>query len=186
MERSPEKLTNPYKQGADDGTMFGLYLIALFFASAFALEVPGLGILATVMIFAVPVIIFFALRRTWVRDRGMSLFSALWMQGIMIFICGGLLSGLVSFIYLRWINPAWLGVQVNKMIELYSSVDGGKTLADTLRTMVNQGLLPSSIQMVIQMLWIEIFSGSVLSLIITAFVRMTRAYKHNDNLTNAD
>lgn len=172
-----EKLTNPYRQGADDGVMMGVYLTALFFASAFALGRPLVGAVATVMILAVPVMLFLLLRRTWRRDRGMTLFSGLWMQGIMTFLCGGLLSGVVAFAYLRWVNPEWLATQVQAMVDLYATLEGGAVIADTLQTMLDRHLLPSAIQMVIQMLWLEIFTGSILSLIVTALVRLTRADK---------
>lgn len=168
------KLTNPYRQGADDGLWMGLYLSALFFASAFAVGRTLVGALATGMIIAVPVILFLLLRRTWRRDEGLSLFSGLWMQGIITFLCGGLISGVVAFAYLRWVNPSWLADQVRAMISLYSSIEGGAVIADTLSTMLDRHLLPSPIQMVIQMLWLEIFSGSILSLIVTALVRLTR------------
>lgn len=174
---TPEKLTNPYRQGADDGVLMGVYLTALFFASVFALGRPLVGGIATVMILAVPVMLFMLLRRTWRRDRGMTLFSGLWMQGIMTFLCGGLLSGVVAFVYLKWINPGWLAEQVRAMVDLYRSIDGGALIADTLETMLTRGLLPSAIQMVIQMLWLEIFTGSILSLIVTALVRLIRTDK---------
>ncbi|MCM1336133.1 MAG: DUF4199 domain-containing protein [Candidatus Amulumruptor caecigallinarius] len=168
------KLTNPYRQGADDGLWMGLYLSALFFASAFAVGRTLVGALATGMIIAVPIILFLLLRRTWRRDEGLSLFSGLWMQGIITFLCGGLISGVVAFAYLRWVNPGWLADQVRAMIALYSSIEGGAVIADTLSTMLDRHLLPSPIQMVIQMLWLEIFSGSILSLIVTALVRLSR------------
>lgn len=177
-----DKLTNPYKQGADDGFLFALYLTGLFFASAFALEVPGLGILSTCLIIAVPFIIFVAIRRTWQRDGGMSTFSALWMQGIMTFLCGGLLSGVIAFAYLKWINPGWLAEQVRAMADIYAQIDGGAIVADTLEKMLERGLLPSSIQMVFQMLWLEIFTGSVLSLIVTAIVRIRKPRTRKQNV----
>lgn len=166
-----QRLTNPYKQGADNGFVLGAYLSALFFTTAFALETSLLGLLSTCMIVALPVIIFMMLRRTWLRDRGMSLFSSLWMQGIMAFACGGIISGLVAYVYIRWIDPDWLQTQVRNMIALYRSTQGGQQVADILQTILTQGLLPTPIQTVIQMLWFEIFSGSVISLIATLIVR---------------
>ncbi len=176
-----QRLTNPYKQGADNGFVLGAYLSALFFTTAFALEVPLLGILSTCMIVAIPVIIFMMLRRTWIRDRGMSLFSSLWMQGIMAFACGGIISGLVAYVYIRWIEPEWLTSQVKNMISLYQSVENGQQVADILQTILKQGLLPTPIQMVIQMLWFEIFAGSVVSLLATLIVRAIKPRQTPDN-----
>lgn len=161
--------------------MLGAYLSVLFFTTAFALESPLLGILSTCMIIAIPVMIFMMLRRTWIRDRGMSLFSSLWMQGIMAFACGGIISGLVAYIYIRWIEPDWLSTQVKNMIGLYQSVENGQQVADILQTILNQGLLPTPIQMVIQMLWFEIFTGSVISLLATLIVRAIKPRQNPDN-----
>lgn len=169
-----QRLTNPYKQGADNGFILGVYLSVLFFTTAFALEVPMLGILSTCLIAAIPVMVFMMLRRTWIRDRGMSQFSSLWMQGIMAFACGGIISGLVAYVYIRWINPDWLSSQVRHVIDLYQSVENGQQVADILQSILTQGLLPSPIQMVIQMLWFEIFSGSVITLLATLIVRVIR------------
>ena len=60
------------------------------------------------------------------------------------------------------------------MIDLYQSVENGQQVADILQSILTQGLLPSPIQMVIQMLWFEIFSGSVISLLATLIVRVIR------------
>lgn len=168
------RLTSPYRQGADNGFVLGAYLSALFFASAFALKVQFLGLLSTALIIAIPVIIFMMLRRTWIRDQGMSLFSSLWMQGIVAFACSGIISGCVAYIYIRWVEPDWLTSQVQQMITMYQSVQGGEQVAQILETVLKQKLLPSPIQMVIQMLWLEIFCGSVVSLIATLIVRTTK------------
>ncbi len=165
---------SPYRRGADDGFYFGIYLSILFFASVFSLEIGILGLLTMIMTLGVPFVIYYFLRRTYVDERGKSPLSSLWMQGIMIFICGSLISGMSAMIYLKWINPDFIIGQVNMAIELYgnSGWPQGEEIANTLQRMIDNHLLPSAISLVIAFIWMAMFSGSILSLIMSLIVRL--------------
>ena len=113
-ETSPKKTKNIYARGADDGFWLGLYFSVLFGVTVVSLSLPLLNIIAVAMALGVPFLTYFFLRRTHVAAHGMTLFSALWMQGITMFACGCLIFGAVSFTYLRWIDPEFL-VRVLRM-----------------------------------------------------------------------
>ncbi len=152
----------------------GLGLSVLFLTSAFAAVSQIAGLLSLLIMAAVPAGLFISLRSTYVKQQGMSTFSALWMQGIMVMGCGTLIASAVAVVYLKWIDPGWLMRQVEAMIATYSAIEGGEWVVNALNEMVEYHLLPTVGQMVAQMLWLMLFTGSILSLILTAIVRMRK------------
>ena len=97
-----------YKRGADDGLFFGIYLIIMFFSSAFSMAVPFAGLLSIILVLGVPFLIYRFLRRSYVNDSGTTQFSALWVQGITTFFCGSLISGIAALVYMQWVNPDFI------------------------------------------------------------------------------
>lgn len=172
---SSTKLTNqsPYSRGARYGVAFGVYLSVLYFAIAHSLSIPVLSLLSLVMMAGVPVVVYVMLRKSYVADYGKTIFSSLWMEGIAIFFFGGLISSLVSVAYMTWINPGYLYGQVDMMIELYGSADWerGKELSDMLVRAKEQHLIPTPINLAIDMLWLIVFSGSILSMLMSLLVQ---------------
>lgn len=169
---------NVYYRGAGTGVYFGLYLSALFFAMAYSMSVPGLSLLALAMMAAVPVIIYKAIRKMYIDEEGCSLFSGLWVYGIMIFFCGSLISAAVSVVFLKWLQPDFMAEQIEMSIEILKSsgLSQGKETADMLALMRDEDMMPGAVEMSIQMISFNVFSGSLLSMILSALV-MARGYK---------
>ena len=163
--------TNPYKRGADDGFVFGGLLCAIFFGWVFSVRVPLLGLVAFGLMASVPFLIYRWLRRSYVADGGLTLMSSLWVQGITTFTCGGMISGLVSAVYLRWIEPGFILERVNEAIGFYSDFEGGEETARVLQQMLDAHLMPSTIAIVIEMIMLCICSGSLLSALMAVLVR---------------
>lgn len=164
---------SPYSRGAHYGVAFGVYLSVLFFAIAYSLTVPLLSLLSLMMMAGVPAVIYVMLRKSYVADYGKTIFSSLWMEGIAIFFFGGLIASLVSVAYMTWINPGYLYSQVDMMIELYGSADWerGKELSEMLVRAKEQHLIPAPIDLAIDMLWLIVFSGSILSMLMSLLVQ---------------
>lgn len=95
------------------------------------------------------------------------------MQGIMTFICGSLIAGLVAVVYLKWINPDFIADRLQEAIDFYSGSgwQQGEEMADLLQNMVKAHVVPTPIQIVIEMIWLGVFSGSLLSLLMAVLVR---------------
>ena len=53
-----------FRRGAEDGVWFGIYLSVLFVLSI--LQIPFLGLLGLIMALAVPVYVFFVLRKGYI------------------------------------------------------------------------------------------------------------------------
>lgn len=162
-----------YRRGADDGLFVGIYLIIMFFASAFSMTIPFAGLLSIILVLGVPFIIYRFLRRSYVNDNGTTQFSALWVQGITTFFCGSLISGIVALIYMKWINPDFILTQIQTLIDVYMANDWkeGKEIAEVLTKMIENNMLPTPINIVIESIWLAVFTGSILSMIVSMIVQ---------------
>lgn len=162
-----------YTRGAEDGAWMGLLFVA-----AATLQTAAHGallptLLADILLLAVPVLLWAMLRRSYRYDRCLTTFSGLWMHGIMIFLCGSLILGLVAFIYMRFINPGFIYAQARQAVELYSQVPDFQTFAQTLQKAIDRKLLPSPITITFTIIWLGGFSGAMLSLIEAAIIKAT-------------
>ncbi|MDE5835816.1 MAG: DUF4199 domain-containing protein [Paramuribaculum sp.] len=165
--------TSPYRRGADDGFIFGVMLCVMFFAGVFSVSAPVLSVVALIIFIAVPFVIYTFLRRAYITDLYTTQLSSLWMQGIMTFICGSLIAGLVAVVYLKWINPDFIADRLQEAIDFYSGSgwQQGEEMADLLQNMVKAHVVPTPIQIGIEMIWLGVFSGSLLSLLMAVLVR---------------
>lgn len=165
-----------YRRGADDGFWFGLYLSVLFLISVHSIYSAIAGIFAFAMAIAVPVIIFFFLRRSYRADNFTSSFSALWLHGICIFFFGSLIAALTTYIYLRFINPAYINTIVDMAIEVYGSVDtpDAHEMTTVLQRAKDAHLLPTAGGTAVQVIWAGVFTGSLLSMLLSAIIKATR------------
>ena len=180
-------LTSPYSRGAHDGLSFAVYLTVMFFASIYTTRVALLSLLAILMMLGVPFVIYRYLRRAYVADGGITIMSGLWMHGIMIFLCGSLLAGAVEVVWLRWIDPTYIVDQIHSIIDLYSNSgwERGEEMAQVLQRMIDNSLIPSAISIVMEMIWLSVFSGSLLSALIALLVR-ARPIRSNNASSNND
>ncbi|MDE6377870.1 MAG: DUF4199 domain-containing protein [Duncaniella sp.] len=157
-------IESPYRRGAHDGVTFGVYLTAMFFFSIFSPVLPLLSVAALLMMAAVPVVTFLYLRR-YQRDLGVaSSFSALWMQGLVIFACGMLLCGLVLAVYMTWLNPSFLTDQLASLAAVKGTmpdtgIDEAALVAERL---LENKAVPRPIQVIIQLEMLAIVTGSFL------------------------
>ena len=99
-----------YARGADCGLWLGLCFIALFLLAAASMRVPALNIAVIATAACVPVLSYRFLRRTHVAAHGLTSFSALWMQGIVMFACGSLLLGAAAYAYIRLVEPRFVAM----------------------------------------------------------------------------
>ncbi len=164
-----EQNISVYKRGASDGAIFGIIMIALFFSSIFVIDVPVLILVTILIMLAVPFVVYKFLRKHFVQSQGYATFSELWLHGIIIFACGSLISGLVAFIFLRWIQPDFMIDQMNTIINLNQSIgdDDAEEATHLLQQMIDNKLVP----IVIQTSFLCVFTGSILSMLVALIAR---------------
>lgn len=164
---------NIYTSGANDGLKMGIYLSAMFVLQCIGASNLTLMAFGTIMMLCIPVVAYILLRKGYRDSGGRSTFSAVWLHGILIFLCGSLIMAMVIYIYLRYIDPAFLRNTLSGLIEAYGSIEdeGARQLTDILTTIQDQNLLPSPIQYAFTMIWTCGFFGSILSMILALIVR---------------
>lgn len=182
MDNNQYLNSSPYRRGAIYGLSFGIYLTAIFFAVSYMFDYPMLALPGFLLMIGVPVLIYIYLRRSYIEDRGMTIYSSLWMEGIAIFFFGGLLASFVAVIYMRWIEPTFVDSRIDAMIELYSQneVARGQDAVDILMRAREQNLIPKPIDIAVESLWAIVFTGSLLSMLMALLVR-ARGYKPKTN-----
>lgn len=172
------KIKNFYERGADDGVVMGVYLVALFALMVYSMSVSFAAVAAMAMMTGVPVLVFYFLRRTHRSAHGMTVFSALWMQGITMFICASLIFGLASFVYLKWIDPAFIRSMLEAAADYYGKLSGAgevyDTMAEDLNMILRNNILPSPATLVMAWMWLIVFSGSLLSMLAAGVVKMCK------------
>lgn len=181
-------IKSPYHRGADDGFTFGIYLTLLFFSSIFAPKLPLLGLLSFGLMLGVPTLIYLFIRR-YDRELGeMSSFPALWMHGIVIFVCGILISGAGLVVYMKWIEPGFIVGQLNNLVEAGKAAPG-TAIADAgqlAEKMIETKFIPSATSIVVELIMLAIISGSILSIVISFFLSMRRKMRRNNNHINGN
>lgn len=176
------EVTSPYKRGADNGFYFGIYLTGMFIAFLLSFKLSFFALVTLVMFVGVPFLIYRWLRRSYVADKGYTPMSSLWMQGIVIFACGSMISGVVAVIYLKWIDPEFIVKRLEETIALYqnSQWPQGREMADIMQRMIDYHIVPSAIQIVIETIWFAIFSGSLLSLLMSLLARARKVERKSE------
>ena len=167
---------SPYLKGARSGRGFGLYLSGIFLAMALSGKLPLLSPVALAMIVCIPVAVYRALRRSYVESGGHASVSELWVQGIAMFLFGTAICGLVTIVYMKWIDPGFLVSRVIETIEACKAAGTPEHLecARILNNMITQGVVPSPSTFVISMFWLTMAGGSILSLPVALAARIAK------------
>lgn len=179
------KAKSPFRRGADDGIIMGLLLVAVFFTGTLSFSYTLASDLTPILMLAgVPLLTYFLLRRSYVRDNGMTLFSSLWMQGIVTFFCGSLILAIVMYVYMRWGNPGFMREMVIRMSEFYDSMPEtpqSREVSQIFHTMLDENVFPSAINVAIESIWLGVFSGSFLSMLAALAARARRVIPRSDD-----
>ncbi len=172
--------TSPYRRGADDGFIFGIYLSVLLLSMFAAPKIAILGPLALVLIICVPLVIFLFMRRYDRQLSGCVTFPMFWMQGMVTFICGILLAGAVLVVYLTWIQPNLIYDQLTGLIETASLPQAKGTVIEEMgkmaSEMIRQHIVPSPISIVVELILLAIVTGSLLSMTLGGLMVLRRRF----------
>lgn len=163
-----------YRRGADNGLIFGIYLSVMSILLMLSVDTPNLSIPALVMIAGIPFLIFYFLRKLYKDEFGYTKFSSLWMLGILVFLFGSLICGVVTYIYLQFIQPDYIYDMMNTALDLAKSnppSPQNDQLVNILDKAIKEKMIPSPIELVIQMIWFSSFAGSILSIILAGIVK---------------
>lgn len=169
-------IPSPYRRGADDGFIFGIYLSAMFLASLLTSKIPALSLVTFLMAACVPVVIFIFMRRFNKSLKEFATFPMLWMQGVVIFVCGILIAGAFLVVYLKWIEPDYVITQLQTLAETGADSDNPTVaeFADVADKMIKANFIPTPIAIVTELIMAAIVSGSILSIILSLYFTIRR------------
>ncbi len=170
MEIKPKSV---FRRGAEDGIWFGLYLSVLFIFTAASIGMPLLGHFATLMALGVPVYVYFTLRKGFIENGCFYTFSEMWTYGIILFLCGSLIMAMTVVVYMSWVDPSFIYDQCQLAISIYRQMGGatGNEIASTLEKAIEQGMLPSPVSLAGNLISFSVFSGSILTMILSPIIR---------------
>ena len=166
---------SPFRRGAEDGVLFGVYLGALSVCMLAGLRLPVLEVLFLILAVGVPFYCFRRQRRSYVAAGGTLTLAPLWMQGIVMFICGSSIMALVMMVYLQWIDPdymAYLKAMVTESVALDPEAFAASGLKPADIDNLFSIITPA--KFAVEMLWLSIFTGSILSLLMAVIVPLKR------------
>lgn len=167
------KFMSPYRRGADDGYVMGAYFTAMFLAFFYQLRFPELAMLVLLMGAGVPAVVYMRLRRSFRCDGLSTPLSSLWMEGIVMFLCGSLLSGCVALVMMKFVEPGWLSTFVAASAEALrdNPHPSAPEVAEALDLIIERRMLPPAPVIVFESVWMAVLSGSLLSLIVAVMLR---------------
>lgn len=149
-----------FEQSARQGIYFGILFTLMSGCFLFGMRIPSLSIvlmlLAAICIFYLP----HSLSVVAARQASYCIFPALWMSGIVQFVCGALICSLVTAIFLVFVSPDFLSGYLSDMAGRLSAMDRNSG-SDYSTLMVT----PTAMQFVGSMFWATSFCGSVISLV---------------------
>ncbi len=177
MEQQAKK--SIYQRAAEWGLPFGLYLSVMAVSSITADLFSPLSIVFLAMLFGTPVLVYAFQRRKFIEDNGFTEYAGLWMLGIMLFLLGALVASLFVYLFLQYVRPDFIYDQALLVIDTYSKMPEMRDseLLHVVQRMVDEKLLPTPIEMVINVYWFITFGGSLASAL-TALVAQRSINKH--------
>ncbi len=162
-----------YLRGAENGIVLGLYFCVMFIAMVAGEKFVLPRLLSSVMMLCVPFLIYLFLRKTYIEEKGYTIYAALWMQGIVSFAGAGIILAVLVYAYLKWGDPEFIPRQVALLIDVYGNNNAPESqkLVKILREMQHRNYYPSPRSIISQLIMLSIFTGSILSMIVALIVR---------------
>lgn len=166
-----------FQRAANDGIAVGILLTAFCVIPNLSVS-PGWSVLllsgtllSLVFLLSYP---YRALRRGYARDGFGSRFSDLWSQGIAAFALGGLIHALAIYIVLRFVAPDFIVSRLDMAIDIFNSSSDPvfEDWAGVLQKMKSSGMIPTAAEVSAEMITLDVFSGSCLSLVSSAAVKI--------------
>lgn len=170
-----------YQRAAEWGLPFGLYLSCTAVASIYADWFTPLSAVFLVLLLGTPLVVYYFQRRKFIEDDGFSEYAALWMLGILLFILGAVVSGLIVYIVLQYCRPGYIYEQAQLIVDTYSKMPEmrGTELLKVLQRAIDEKMLPSPIEAVFNSFWFISFGGSLLSALTALVARRPIGKRRN-------
>ena len=151
----------------------GIYLTLIFLFTVLSEQFSLLSLAGLAMLCYIPFFTYRLIVKIHKKYFCTSDFASLWMLGISIFIGGSMICALCSYAYLQYIDPNFIYRQAVNAAELYKELDPDNTsgIAEVIDSLIDNNMLPTPIEVAVEMLWTTTFFGSLISMLLSAIVR---------------
>lgn len=172
-----------FQRAAEWGIPFGLYLACAAMTYIFSDYFLPLSMLFLVMCLFTPVIVYYFQRRKFIEDDGFSEYAATWMLGIMLYLLGTLVASLIVYLVLQYVRPTFMYEQAQVIINASKDNPDMKDseMLNIIKLMVDKKLMPSPIEIVMNMYWLVTFMGSFTSAFTAWPARSKIRRRHNQS-----
>ncbi|MGM9869065.1 MAG: DUF4199 domain-containing protein [Sodaliphilus sp.] len=166
-----------FKQGAEWGVPFGIYLSVMALLFIFSDKQVGLSAFSLAMALVIPALIYRWQKKRCMAEMGFATFSNLWMLGILIFIGGSLIASTVSYLVLEYVRPNFFYEQAQFVIHQYEVAperfgENMQQVVDALQMVIDKQAAPRNIDLVLTGFWTCSFLGSLLSALLAALIQL--------------
>ncbi len=170
-----------YRAAGKLGIPTGAYLSVLSAAVVFSDRASFIPVVALALMMCLPFVIY-RIQRSAHKADPTTPYAGIWLLGMMTLIFGSLICALVTYVVITAMRPDFINEQVQAAINLYSQTPElrDSTMVQTMRMAMEEGLLPTPIEYVVQMFWMTSFAGSLLSALLA--VPATRLPLRNNGL----
>ena len=178
-----DKEKSVFKCGAENGIFFGIYLSVIFLTCIYGNYSTFLSLLGLALFFAIPLVLYKFMRRYHNSHPATSNFSSVWTLGTFTCLCGSLICGIVTYIWLQYITPNFIIEQAKTALATYEQIPDLKNHEFTkiLRKAIEDKMLPTPIVIVFQLIWATVSLGIITSLILAPVARIRNRNINNNN-----
>lgn len=145
-----------FDESARQGALMGIVLSAVSVCMLLSMRMEVLALVCVTLCLAVPVVLLFTLRRVAAVNIAYCRFAALWMSGIVQFLCGGLICCFATLVTLVFLGEGFLREYI---IMAFEQATGRRGLS------LDGVAVPSNFDYANSLFWLTASSGSLLSLV---------------------
>ncbi|MDE5874578.1 MAG: DUF4199 domain-containing protein, partial [Muribaculaceae bacterium] len=151
------------------GLPVGIYLTVMSACLLLSLRIPSLPLLLLPLAIGFPFFIGYLMELIARDQPAYRKVATLWLGGIYMVIFGTLICALLSALYIKFIDPAFVYSYVSNAIVTIEESAMAPQYASTLNIMhqaIENHMLPNGMEFVSSLAWSTCFIGSILSLLI--------------------
>jgi len=165
---------NAVQMAASFGLVLGIYLSAMFLVFVGGESSAMLSLLALLMLACVPVMVLRMMRATYLSSPKVNDYLRLWSMGVMIFGFASLICALVTFVWMQFVHPGFIYDKAQEAVNVYRTMPEMQNadMVNVLQKAIDNGDLPTPIQFVMEMIWITLMLGSVVSAPLALLARL--------------
>lgn len=148
------------------GLPMGVYLTAISACMIGSLYWVSASVIGVILMAGVPVVLWKLLTPLADNSDGRVKAGPIWLAGIYCFIFGSLICGLLSGLYLQFIEPYFVVNYIRKYMETVATLPNpGEFSRQTamMQEMLDKRMLPTVMELVTSSMWATGFFGSLLS-----------------------